>query len=207
MADGEKYDLMIAVVSALTLIFMIMLLLTRSVVAALVIVGTASQLDRRVLRAVGVDLAGPVRHPHPLDRDGAVGHHPVGRRLRLQPAAGLPVQRRDPRRTQDRIHPVDGRHRRGGDVRGSGVRLHDGGDAGQRPDACWASSARRSASVCCSTPWSCARCSCRRSPPCWAAGSGGRRLSIRAVTTPNRKPPPAPAEEDNTAPLAVPTQR
>ncbi|ANR89910.1 RND family transporter [Mycobacterium avium] len=42
MADGEKYDLMIAVVSALTLIFMIMLLLTRSVVAALVIVGTAT---------------------------------------------------------------------------------------------------------------------------------------------------------------------
>src|ERR1700722_14767193 len=42
MADGEKYDLMIAVVSALTLIFMIMLLLTRSVVAAMVIVGTAS---------------------------------------------------------------------------------------------------------------------------------------------------------------------
>ena len=42
MADGEKYDLMIAVVSALTLIFIIMLLLTRSVVAALVIVGTAS---------------------------------------------------------------------------------------------------------------------------------------------------------------------
>jgi RND superfamily putative drug exporter len=42
MADGEKYDLMIAVVSALTLIFMIMLLLTRSVIAALVIVGTAA---------------------------------------------------------------------------------------------------------------------------------------------------------------------
>lgn len=33
-ADGEKYDLMIAVVLALTLIFIIMLLLTRSVVAA-----------------------------------------------------------------------------------------------------------------------------------------------------------------------------
>jgi putative drug exporter of the RND superfamily len=42
MADGEKYDLMIAVVSALTLIFMIMLLLTRSMIAALVIVGTAA---------------------------------------------------------------------------------------------------------------------------------------------------------------------
>jgi RND superfamily putative drug exporter len=42
MHDGEKYDLMIAVLSALTLIFMIMLLLTRSAVAALVIVGTAA---------------------------------------------------------------------------------------------------------------------------------------------------------------------
>ena len=42
MADGAKYDLMIAVVSALTLIFMIMLILTRSAVAALVIVATAA---------------------------------------------------------------------------------------------------------------------------------------------------------------------
>ncbi|MCW2623923.1 MMPL family transporter [Mycobacterium sp.] len=42
MADGAKYDLMIAVISALTLIFMIMLLITRSLVAALVIVGTAA---------------------------------------------------------------------------------------------------------------------------------------------------------------------
>ncbi|MEN4474595.1 MMPL family transporter [Mycolicibacterium cosmeticum] len=41
MADGARYDLMIAVVSSLTLIFMIMLILTRSAVAALVIVGTA----------------------------------------------------------------------------------------------------------------------------------------------------------------------
>jgi putative drug exporter of the RND superfamily len=42
MADGAKYDLMIAVVSALTLIFVIMLILTRSAVAALVIVTTAA---------------------------------------------------------------------------------------------------------------------------------------------------------------------
>jgi RND superfamily putative drug exporter len=42
MADGARYDLMIAVVSSLTLIFMIMLILTRSAVAALVIVGTAA---------------------------------------------------------------------------------------------------------------------------------------------------------------------
>jgi RND superfamily putative drug exporter len=41
MADGAKYDLMIVVVSSLTLIFMIMLILTRSLVAAAVIVGTA----------------------------------------------------------------------------------------------------------------------------------------------------------------------
>ena len=42
MADGAKYDLMIAALSALTLIFVIMLILTRSLVAALVIVGTAA---------------------------------------------------------------------------------------------------------------------------------------------------------------------
>ena len=42
MSDGAKYDLLIAVVSALTLIFMIMLILTRSVVAAATIVGTAA---------------------------------------------------------------------------------------------------------------------------------------------------------------------
>ena len=41
MSDGARYDLLIAVVSSLTLIFMIMLILTRSVVAASVIVGTA----------------------------------------------------------------------------------------------------------------------------------------------------------------------
>ena len=42
MSDGARYDLLIAVVSALTLIFTIMLILTRSAVAALVIVGTAA---------------------------------------------------------------------------------------------------------------------------------------------------------------------
>ena len=42
MSDGARYDLLIAVVSSLTLIFMIMLILTRSAVAALVIVSTAA---------------------------------------------------------------------------------------------------------------------------------------------------------------------
>ena len=41
MSEGARYDLLIAVVSSLTLIFMIMLILTRSAVAAAVIVGTA----------------------------------------------------------------------------------------------------------------------------------------------------------------------
>lgn len=41
MHDGAKFDLMIAVVSALTLIFMIMLILIRSLVAALVIVASS----------------------------------------------------------------------------------------------------------------------------------------------------------------------
>jgi RND superfamily putative drug exporter len=40
MADGSDYDLMIAAISALALIFIIMLLITRSVVASAVIVGT-----------------------------------------------------------------------------------------------------------------------------------------------------------------------
>ncbi|QUR66798.1 RND family transporter [Mycobacterium spongiae] len=40
MADGNTYDLMIAGISALCLIFIIMLIITRSVVAAAVIVGT-----------------------------------------------------------------------------------------------------------------------------------------------------------------------
>jgi RND superfamily putative drug exporter len=40
--DGSKYDLLIAAVGALCLIFIIMLILTRSMVAALVIVGTVA---------------------------------------------------------------------------------------------------------------------------------------------------------------------
>ncbi|MDT5309760.1 MAG: putative drug exporter of the superfamily, partial [Mycobacterium sp.] len=61
MHDGEKYDLMIAVAAALTLIFMIMLLLTRSLVAALVIVGTAASTIAAAVGLSGViwqDLVG-----------------------------------------------------------------------------------------------------------------------------------------------------
>src|SRR6202000_1277871 len=40
LVDGSKYDLMIAGIAAICLIFMIMLIMTRSFIAALVIVGT-----------------------------------------------------------------------------------------------------------------------------------------------------------------------
>jgi RND superfamily putative drug exporter len=42
MVEGSKYDLMIAAVAALCLIFIIMLMMTRSIIAALVIVGTVA---------------------------------------------------------------------------------------------------------------------------------------------------------------------
>ncbi|HEY9266346.1 MAG TPA: RND family transporter [Mycobacterium sp.] len=42
MSDGSRYDLLIAVISAMCLVLMIMLVLTRSLVAALVIVGTVT---------------------------------------------------------------------------------------------------------------------------------------------------------------------
>ncbi len=42
MSDGSRYDLLIALISAACLVFLIMLLLTRSLVAALVIVGTVT---------------------------------------------------------------------------------------------------------------------------------------------------------------------
>ena len=42
LVDGSKYDLMIAGIAALCLIFLIMLIMTRSFVAALVIVGTVA---------------------------------------------------------------------------------------------------------------------------------------------------------------------
>jgi RND superfamily putative drug exporter len=42
MQDGAKYDLIMAILASLTLIFLIMTLITRSFVAAVVIVGTAS---------------------------------------------------------------------------------------------------------------------------------------------------------------------
>ena len=56
------------------------------------------QLDRRIVRHLGAALAGPLRHPGAVAGHADVRHHPVGGGIGLQPAAGLPVQGRDPRR-------------------------------------------------------------------------------------------------------------
>ncbi len=191
MHDGAKYDLMIAVVASLTLIFMIMLLLTRRVVAALLIVGTAAS---SIAASFGLsvliwqDLFGI--HIHwivaalsviILLAVGSDYNLLLVSRFKEEIHAGLKTGS-----TSDRWPQTSG-----GDLCGSGVRRHHGGDAGQRAPRAGPSSARRSASACCWTPWWCARCSCPRSPPCWAAGSGGLRLSIPAATYAKPKPPPA----------------
>ena len=108
MQEGSNYDLLIAGIASLCLIFIIMLIITRSVVAAAVIVGT-------VLLSLGASFGLSVliwQHilgiAAALDGAGDVGHHPAGGGLRLQPAAGVPVQGGDPRRDQHRHHPGDG---------------------------------------------------------------------------------------------------
>ena len=79
-----------------------------------------------VVRAFGTGLAAPSRHPAALDGPGDVGHPAVGGGVRLQPAAGVPVQGRTAPRAEDRHHPGDGRLRFGGDVGGPGFRGHHG---------------------------------------------------------------------------------
>ena len=132
MQEGANYDLLIAGIASLCLIFIIMLILTRSVVAAAVIVGTVglslgASFGMSILiwqHIPGYSVA--------LDGDRDVGHHPVGRRFGLQPAAGVPVQGGVPRWGQHRDHPVDGGQRFCGDLGRVGVRVHHGVDGDQR---------------------------------------------------------------------------
>ena len=131
--DGSKYDLMIAGVGALCLIFIIMLIITRSLIAALVIVGTVAISLGASFGIVCARLAVPARHQTALDGAGDVGDRAVGGRVRLQPAAGLPDERGNSRRDKHRHHSRDGQHRQGRDDRRPGVRVHDGVDGGQRP--------------------------------------------------------------------------
>ncbi len=108
MQEGSNWDLLIAGIASLCLIFIIMLLLTRAVIASAVIVGT-------VLLSLGTSFGLSVliwQHilgkPVALDDPCDVRDHPAGGGIRLQPVAGVQVQRGDPRRNQDRHHPVDG---------------------------------------------------------------------------------------------------
>ena len=60
--DGAKYDLMIVAFAALSLILLIMMIITRSLVAALVIVGTVALSLGASVRAVGAGVAVHLRH-------------------------------------------------------------------------------------------------------------------------------------------------
>jgi putative drug exporter of the RND superfamily len=126
MRDGSKYDLMIAGISAASLILIIMLIITRSLVAAITIVGTVllslgASFGLSVL--VWQDIIGFELHWMVLAMSVILL---LAGGIRLQPAVGFPFQRGNPRRIADRNHPLDGRHRRRRDVCGSGVRRHHG---------------------------------------------------------------------------------
>ena len=62
MQHGSNFDLLIAGISSLCLIFIIMLILTRAVVAAAVIVGTVLLSLGTSFGAIGADLAAHPRH-------------------------------------------------------------------------------------------------------------------------------------------------
>ncbi len=125
MHDGSNIDLLIAGIAAATLIFVIMLVITRSVVAAFVIVGTvcsrwAPHSGSRCCS--GSTSSGSICTGWCWRWRSSCCWRSVG----LQPAADIPVQGRDSRRTQDGQHSRHGRLGFGGDLCRSGVRGHDG---------------------------------------------------------------------------------
>ena len=90
MADGSKYDLILAGIAALCLIFMIMVVMTRSLVAAVVIVGTV------LVSGASFGLSVIVwQYILGLDCTGwcwRCRSSPIGGGFGLQPAARVPVQ-------------------------------------------------------------------------------------------------------------------
>ncbi len=129
--SGANYDLLIVGIAALTLIFAVMVIITRALVASLVIVGTVLLSLGAAFGLVRTGVATPGRPRIELDRAGLRLDHPAGRRLRLQPAACLAVQGGDRRGTKDRHHPLHGRNRRRRHRGGPGIRLHHDVHGGQ----------------------------------------------------------------------------
>jgi uncharacterized membrane protein YdfJ with MMPL/SSD domain len=126
MRDGSKYDLMIAGISAACLILIIMLIITRSLVAAITIVGTVlislgASFGLSVL--VWQDIVGFELHWMVLAMS-VILLLAVGSDYNLLLVSRF--QRGNPCGDKDRHHPFDGRHRCGGDLRGSGVRRDHG---------------------------------------------------------------------------------
>ena len=77
--DGSKYDLWIAGIGSLCLIFIIMLIITRSLIAALVIVGTVAISLGASFGHVRAGLAVLPWHQTALDGAGDVGDRPARR--------------------------------------------------------------------------------------------------------------------------------
>ena len=157
MHDGNNYDLLIAGIAALALIFIIMLIITRSVVAAAVIVGT-------VVLSLGASFGLSV----------LIWQHLLGIELHwmvmamsviILLAVGADYNLLLVSRFKEEIHAglntgiirAMGGTRIGGDLRRPGVRLHHDVDGGQRADRDRLRSAPPSGWVCCSTPWSSGR--------------------------------------------------
>ena len=115
--DGSDYDLWIAGVGALCLIFIIMLIITRSLIAALVIVGTVAlslgaSFGLSVLiwqYVLGIKLHWMVL--------------PMSVIILLAVGCDYNLQG-NCRRHKHGHHPCNGRHRQGRDERGPGVRVH-----------------------------------------------------------------------------------
>ena len=131
MQQGSNFDLLIAGIASLCLIFIIMLLHHPRCGRRRRHRRNGAAFAGHVVRAVRTDLAVHHRRSTALDDHRDVGHHPVGGRIGLQPASGVQIQRRDTRGNQHRHHPVDGRNRVGGHIGRAGFRLHHDVDGGQ----------------------------------------------------------------------------
>ena len=133
LVDGSTYDLLIAGVAALCLIFIIMLIMTRSFVAALVIVGTVaislgtafglSVLIWQHLLGIQIHWVVLAMSVIVLLAVGSDYNLLLVSRMKEEIGAGI----------ENGHHPGDGGYRQGRDRRRPGVRVHHVVDVGQRP--------------------------------------------------------------------------